>query len=72
MRFRVYKRAYKTCDYTMSYPYRSRRLEGPVHLETLCDGQVHGGCQAGCLLYSKEAWLKPVSGGSKEGYWLEQ
>jgi hypothetical protein len=32
-----------------------------VHLEGLrCDGQGHGGCQAGCLLYWKEAWLERV------------
>ena len=29
-----------------------------MHLEDLrCDGSAHGGCQAGCLLYWKEAWL---------------
>ena len=61
-RFRVYKRAHKTCDYTTSYPYHTRRLEGTVHLETRCDGEAHSGCQAGCLLYWKHAWLKPVSG----------
>lgn len=61
-RFQVYKRAHKTCDYTTSYPYHTRRLEGTVHLETRCDGEAHGGCQAGCLLYWKETWLKPVSG----------
>jgi hypothetical protein len=60
-RFRVYKRAHKTCDYTTSYPYHTRRLEGTVHLETRCDGEAHSGCQAGCLLYWKHAWLKPVS-----------
>jgi len=60
-RFQVYKRAHKTCDYTTSYPYHTRRLEGTVHLETRCDGEAHGGCQAGCLLYWKEAWLKPAS-----------
>ena len=33
-----------------------------VHLdETRCDGQGHGGCQAGCLLFWKEAWLKRVA-----------
>jgi hypothetical protein len=26
-----------------------------------CDGQQHGGCQASCLLFWKEAWLKKVS-----------
>lgn len=33
-----------------------------VHLEGLrCDGEFHGGCQAGCLLFWKEAWLKRSS-----------
>jgi hypothetical protein len=59
-RFRVYKRAHKTCDYSTPYPYHTRRLEDTVHLETRCDGEAHGGCQAGCLLYWKEAWLNPV------------
>jgi hypothetical protein len=61
-RFQVYKRAHKTCDYTTSYPYHTRRLEGTVHLETRCNGEAHDGCQAGCLIYWKEAWLKPASG----------
>ncbi len=60
-KFQVYKRAHKTCDYTTSYPYHTRRLEGTVHLATRCDGGAHDGCQAGCLLYWKQAWLKPSS-----------
>jgi len=59
-RFRVHKLAHKTCDYTTPYPYRTRRLERTVHLETRCDGAAHGGCQAGCLLYWKDSWLKRV------------
>ena len=59
-RFRVYKRAHKTCDYTTQYPYHTRRLEDTVHLETRCDGSGHDGCQAGCLLYWKMAWLRPL------------
>jgi hypothetical protein len=58
-RFRVYKRAHKTCDTV--FPVRSRRLENAVHLETRCTGEAHGGCQAGCLIFWKEAWLKPCS-----------
>ena len=59
-RFRVYKRADKTCD-TINYS-GSRRLMNTVHLEGLrCDGQAHGGCQARCLLFWKEAWLKRVN-----------
>lgn len=55
--FRVYKRANKTCD-TIT-PWSLRRLENSVHLEGLrCDGAAHGGCQAGCLLFWKEAWLR--------------
>jgi hypothetical protein len=65
-RFQVYKRAHKTCDYTSFSPGRTRRLEGTVHLQTRCDGEAHGGCQAGCLLYWKQAWLKPVSGEPKK------
>jgi hypothetical protein len=60
-KFQVYKLAHKTCDYSVS-PFRTRRLTGTVHLETRCDGEAHGGCQAGCLLFWKEAWLKPIGG----------
>jgi hypothetical protein len=65
-RFRVHKLAHKTCDYTTPYPFRLRKLQGTVHLETRCDGSAHGGCQAGCLLYWKEAWLKPVGSDSHD------
>jgi hypothetical protein len=58
-KFRVFKSAHKTCD-TIEI-YKARRMTGAVHLEGLrCDGKAHGGCQAGCLLFWKEAWLKPV------------
>ena len=60
-RFRVYKRARKTCD-TVSGCYVGRNLPGGVHLEHRCDGQAYGGCQAGCLMFWKEAWLKPIDG----------
>jgi hypothetical protein len=58
-RFRVYKRAHKTCDTV--FPIRSRRVDRAVHLATRCDGSAHGGCQAGCLIFWKEAWLERVS-----------
>jgi hypothetical protein len=58
-RFRVYKRAVKLCD-TISWT-GMYRMENAVHLEGVrCDGQAHGGCQAGCLTYWKEAWLRRV------------
>jgi len=59
-RFQVYKSAHKTCDTV--FPVRGRKVNRAVHLETRCDGSAHGGCQAGCLLFWKEDWLKPVSG----------
>lgn len=58
-RFRVYKRAHKTCDYVVAV--RGRRMASAVHLETRCDGAAYGGCQAGCLIFWKEAWLRRVS-----------
>jgi hypothetical protein len=62
-RFRVYKSAHKTCD-TIEH-YVIRRMQNAVHLEGLrCDGESHGDCQAGCLLFWKEAWLKRVEGSS--------
>lgn len=62
-RFQVSKIAHKTCDYSTSY-FHTRRLQNTVHLETRCDGEAHDGCQAGCLLFWKKDWLKPVNGGS--------
>jgi hypothetical protein len=63
-RFQVYKRAHKTCDTV--FPVRGRRVSEAVHLDTRCDGSAHGGCQAGCLIFWKEAWLKPVKKSSTE------
>jgi hypothetical protein len=63
-RFQVYKRAHKTCDTV--FPVRGRRVDCAVHLNTRCDGSAHGGCQASCLIFWKEAWLKPISGNLPE------
>lgn len=55
--FTVNKRADKTCDTIHSTGLR--RLHDTVLLADLrCDGESHGGCQAGCPLFWKEAWLK--------------
>lgn len=60
-KFQVSKRAHKTCDPVNGL--QSRRLPDSVHLEQLrCDGSAHAGCQAGCLIFWKEAWLKRVDG----------
>lgn len=63
-RFQVYKRAHKTCDTV--FPVRGRRVDNAVHLDTRCNGSAHGDCQAGCLLFWKQAWLKPVDARSKK------
>jgi hypothetical protein len=58
-RFRVYKRAHKTCDFVNKTGIR--KLPSAVHLEGLrCDGSAHGGCQAECMFFWKDAWLKRV------------
>jgi hypothetical protein len=57
---RVAKRAHKTCD-TIN-DFKGRRMKDTVHLEaTRCDGQAYGGCEAGCLIFWKLAWLKSPS-----------
>ena len=58
-RFKVYKSAHKTCDTVNGTG--GRRLASGVHLDLRCDGRAHGGCQAACLIFWKEAWLKPFS-----------
>jgi hypothetical protein len=54
--FRVYKRAHKTCDPPNGLA--GRRMIETVHLEDVrCTGDDHGGCQARCLMFWKDAWL---------------
>ncbi|MES1156697.1 MAG: hypothetical protein ABUL73_02855 [Alphaproteobacteria bacterium] len=60
-KLRVFKRAHKACD-TIN-PLSTRTLPSSVLLDTpRCSGAAHGGCQAQCTIFWKEAWLKPVSG----------
>jgi hypothetical protein len=59
-RFRVSKRADKTCDNIKQWSMR--RVKNAVHLTGVrCDGAAHGNCDAGCLLFWNEAWLKRVN-----------
>ena len=56
--FRVHRRADKTCD-TISGSLGARRMRDAVHLERVrCNGADHGGCEAACLVFWKEAWLE--------------
>lgn len=57
--------AHKTCD-TINKT-GGRRVADAVHLQGVrCDGAAHGGCQAGCLIFWKTAWLRPADAGTGE------
>jgi hypothetical protein len=54
---------HRTCDTvkTDGTSGTTRSFPDVVHLAGLrCDGSAHGGCQARCLVYWKEAWLERV------------
>ena len=58
-RYTVSSRVDKICDTVTATG--SRRMQSTVFLDDLrCDGSAHGGCQAGCKFYWKEAWLRLV------------
>lgn len=58
-RMRVAKSAHKTCDNIKKTEGRGRRMLNAVHLEgARCDGSGHDGCQADCVFFWKEAWLR--------------
>ena len=58
-RFRVSGRADRTCDRVERKGLRA--MTAAVHLEGVrCNGAAHDGCEAACLIYWKEAWLKRV------------
>src|SRR6266478_7554629 len=57
--FEIFKVAHKTCD-TVGNAGGLQLAHG-IHLNLRCDGRTYGGCQAACLIFWKEAWLKPVS-----------
>ena len=68
MTLRVFKRAHKTCDTVECSVIR--KLERTVHLEdSRCDGSAHGGCEAACLLFWHEAWLKPAAAPVADSQW---
>lgn len=56
---RVHRRADRTCVAGLGF----RGMNATVFLqESRCDGSAHDGCQRGCLLFWKEAWLKSAQG----------
>jgi len=56
-KLQVVSTAHKTCDTIKKTG--GRRMNNAVHLRDIrCDGSQHGECQADCLFFWKEAWLK--------------
>ncbi len=61
MKMQVSKRAHKTCDPALGIG--GRKMARAVHLENIrCNGSAHDGCEAACLIFWKESWLKRVDG----------
>jgi hypothetical protein len=61
--FRVHRRAERACIEGIG----TRGLRNTVLLEGLrCSGSSHASCQRGCLLFWKEAWLKPAVAGATD------
>ncbi len=59
-RYRVFRRADMTCV----EGHGLRRMRSTVFLQDVrCDGAAHDGCERRCLIFWKEAWLKPVDEG---------
>jgi hypothetical protein len=70
-RFQVSKRVVKTCYYTKggASGMRKFRSDDVVLLESpRCSGAGHDGCQKGCMIFWREAWLRKVedAGSSQE------
>ncbi len=65
-RMMVGKRAHKTCDPALGIG--GRKMANTVHLSNIrCNGAAHDGCEAGCLIFWKEAWLKRIECQAGEG-----
>jgi len=59
------RRAFKTC---VDDGYM-RQLDDTVFLEEVrCDGAAHGGCDRGCPMFWKTAWLKPAGSPPANGH----
>jgi hypothetical protein len=61
-RYRVFRRAEKTCVEGSPDGIRQFPARDVVFLDTLrCSGAAHDGCGRSCLFFWKEAWLRPVA-----------
>ena len=65
-RFRLLRQAQKTCIELAAGDYRVREFRNnDVFLlqDLRCHGAHHGGCQRGCMVFWKMAWLRKVNNG---------
>src|SRR5689334_13906074 len=60
-RFTVFQLPHTTCEtIACNWDTPGRVFPGGIHPDRRCDGSAHGGCQAACLIFWHEAWLKPI------------
>jgi hypothetical protein len=60
-RFHVSRRVVKTCSWEKSSTMRTFRTDDVLLLDGLrCSGAAHDGCQKGCMIFWREAWLRKV------------
>ena len=57
----VFRRAEKTC---VSHLGISRMKDAVLLSGARCDGSAHGNCDAGCLFFWKDQWVKPLPRGN--------
>jgi hypothetical protein len=63
-KYRIFRRADRVF---LDYHYYVVRLKSTVLLDDLrCDGSAHGGCQMKCMMFWKEAWLRPTTPPAEE------
>jgi hypothetical protein len=63
--FQVTARVERACD-TITKTGARRMVNTVVIDDIRCDGGGHGGCQAGCRVYWKEAWLRRAENGAND------
>jgi len=64
-RFRVSKRALKTCIYGPIVTMLGFNTDDILVLDDLrCSGEAHDGCQKACTIFWREAWLRKVDDSS--------
>jgi hypothetical protein len=67
-RFRIARRVVKTCFYGSFSTMLTFRTDDVVTLDGLrCSGAAHDGCQKGCTIFWRDAWLRRVDDAAAAG-----